>query len=118
MTHIVFINQLKIDTVIGVYDWERAITQALVVDVKLYGDMTASFTSDDVRDAINYKAVCEDIERICHDTRARLLESLADKILSHLFAHYPCSKVELTLAKPNAIKQADSVGVMVVREHP
>lgn len=114
MTHIVFIEGLTINTVIGVYSWERAIHQSLVIDVKLYGEMSKSFLSDDVNDAINYKSVCEDIERICHDTRAKLLESLADKIMAYLFCHYPCTKIELTIKKPNAIKQATSVGVMLI----
>ncbi len=114
--NIVFIENLKIDTVIGVYDWERAINQPLVVDIKLYGDMSKSFVSDDVADAINYKSVCEEVEHLCHHTKAKLLESLADKIITHLFAHYPCDKIELKLTKPNAIKKAEGVGVYIVRE--
>lgn len=113
---IVFIEGLKINTVIGVYDWERVIRQLLVVDVKIYHDMSLAFQSDDVKDAINYKTVCEEIEQICHQQKAQLLESLADKILTELFNRYDCTKIELTIKKPNAIKQADSVGVMVVRE--
>lgn len=116
MTDVVLIEGLQINTVIGVYEWERAIHQLLVVDIKLYGDMSQSFISDDVADAINYKTVCEDIERICHETKAKLLESLADKIITYLFEHYACNKIELTIKKPNAIKKAQSVGVMIIRE--
>ncbi len=115
MTQLVLIEGLKINTVIGVYAWERAIKQLLVIDVKIYHDMSQSFVSDDVAHVINYKTVCEEIEQICHDTKAKLLEHLAYKIMTHLFNHYPCQKIELTIKKPNAITQADSVGVHIVQ---
>lgn len=116
MTHIVLIEGLKVDTVIGVYNWERCIHQRLTLDVKLYGNMDNSFVSDDVNDAINYKSVSEDIERICHQTQPQLLEFLGDKIINYLFEHYACYKIEMTIRKPNAIKQADSVGITIIRE--
>ncbi|MDO5651918.1 MAG: dihydroneopterin aldolase [Moraxella sp.] len=110
----VFIKDLTIDTMVGVYDWERAIKQRLIIDVELSCDMNAAFISDDVADAINYKSVCEDIERLCHEYQAKLLERLANGIIEYLFEHYPCTKISLSIKKPNAIKNA-VVGVNVVR---
>ncbi len=111
---IVFIHGLKIDTVIGVYDWERTILQRLVVDAEMVCDMSRAISDDDVAHVINYKTVCEDIERLCHEIRAELLETLADKIALYILAHYPCSEIRLTIHKPNAIKNAD-VGVKIIR---
>lgn len=116
MTHTVCIEGLKIETVIGVYDWERAIDQLLVVDLKLHGDMSKSFASDDVGDVMDYQKICDDVERICHESKAHVLEYLANKIVDGLLAAYPCSKVEIHLKKPHAIKKADSVGVVFARE--
>ncbi|OOR89000.1 dihydroneopterin aldolase [Moraxella caviae] len=116
MNDVVFIKGLKINTLIGVYDWERAIKQSLVIDARLECDMSKASSTDDVAHAINYKTVCEDIERLCHELKAKLLESLAQNICDYLLANYPCLRVTLTIHKPNAIKAADSVGVEVVRE--
>lgn len=113
---LVFIEGLKINTVIGVYDWERVIKQELIIDAKMHCDMTEAMASDDVNHVINYKTVCEDIETICHETQAELLESLADKIATHILTVYPCHKIDLTIKKPGAVKQASSVGVQIVRE--
>lgn len=115
MSDIVFIKGLKIDTVIGVYDWERVIEQTLVIDAQMLTDMSQAIAGDDVNHVINYKTVCEDMERICHETKAELLETLADKIANHVLAQYPCQKITLTIHKPNAIAKADSVGVTIVR---
>lgn len=115
MNDVVFVQGLKIDTVIGVYDWEQAIKQSLVIDAKISCDISQAAATDDVVHAINYKTVSEDIERICHQMKAKLLESLAENICQHILAHYPCSSVSLTIHKPNAIKQADSVGVSITR---
>lgn len=115
MNDVVFIKGLAIETIIGVYEWERAIKQSVIIDCEMVCDMSLAGQSDDVRDAINYKTVCEDIERLCHQIGARLLERLAEEICTYLLANYPCQTVMLTIHKPNAIKQASSVGVKIVR---
>ncbi|MDO4441743.1 MAG: dihydroneopterin aldolase [Moraxella sp.] len=115
MNDIVFIEGLKIDTVVGVYDWEQAIKQSLVIDAKISCDIDKAAATDDVAFAINYKTVCEDIERICHEMKAKLLESLAQSICQYVLEHYPCSSISLTIHKPNAIKHAHSVGVSITR---
>ena len=115
MNDIVFIKSLEVNTLIGVYDWERAIKQSLVIDCEMTCDMSRAGQSDEVAHAINYKTVCEDIERLCHEIKAKLLEKLAHEICDYLLANYPCQSVTLTIHKPNAIKQANSVGVKIVR---
>ncbi|UNU73147.1 dihydroneopterin aldolase [Moraxella nasovis] len=118
MNDVVFIQGLKVQTVIGVYDWERAIKQLLMIDAKLTCDMTQAAQTDDVAYAIDYQAVCADIEQICHDTKAKLLEYLADQICDVLLQSYPCDSITLTIHKPNAITAADSVGVQITRQKP
>ena len=115
MSDIVFIKDLQINTLIGVYDWERAIKQQLIISCEMVCDMTQATQTDDVAFAINYKTVCEDIERLCHDIKAKLLEKLAEDICAYILANYACTQITLTINKPNAIKQAGSVGVKITR---
>jgi len=112
---VVFVKGLKVEAVIGVYTWERAITQPLLIDIALETDISRAAASDDVNDALNYKAVCDDVSEWCQDMKAQLLEHLAGQIADKLLAKYNCRKVTLSVAKPTAIKQADAVGVQITR---
>jgi len=115
---VVFIKGLKVDAVIGVFDWERAITQPLLIDIALETDISAAAISDDVSDALSYKEVCDDVSEWCKEIQAKLLEHLAGQISDRIFAKYECHKITLSIAKPTAIAQADAVGVQITRFAP
>ncbi len=115
---VVFVRGLTVNAVIGVYEWERAITQPLQIDIALETDISAAAASDDVQDALNYKAVCDDVSEWCQAIQAKLLEHLAGQISDKLFAKYDCQKITLSIAKPTAIAQADAVGVQITRYAP
>ncbi|MDX2373049.1 dihydroneopterin aldolase [Psychrobacter sp. PP-21] len=115
---VVFIKGLKVEAVIGVFDWERAITQPLLIDIALETDISAAALSDDVSDALSYKEVCDDVSEWCKEIQAKLLEHLAGQISDKLFAKYDCQKITLSIAKPTAITQADAVGVQITRYAP
>ena len=112
---VVFVKGLKVEAVIGVYAWERAITQPLLIDIALETDISRAAVSDDVNDALNYKAVCDDVSAWCKEIQAKLLEHLAGQISDKLLAKYACHKITLSVAKPTAIAQADAVGVQITR---
>lgn len=112
---VVFVKGLKVEAVIGVYAWERAITQPLLIDIALETDISRAAASDDVNDALNYKAVCDDVSEWCQAIKAQLLEHLAGQIADKLLEKYNCHKITLSIAKPTAIKQADAVGVQITR---
>ncbi|PYE39220.1 dihydroneopterin aldolase [Psychrobacter fozii] len=115
---VVFVKGLKVEAVIGVYEWERAITQPLLIDIALETDISAAAVSDDVDDALNYKAVCDDVSEWCKEIKAKLLEHLAGLIVDKLLTKYACHKITLSVAKPTAIAQADAVGVQITRYAP
>ena len=112
---VVFVKSLKIEAVIGVYAWERAITQPLLIDIALETDVSRAAGSDNVNDALNYKAVCDDVSAWCKAIQAQLLEHLAGQIADKLLSKYASHKVTLSIAKPTAIKQAEAVGVQITR---
>ena len=112
---VVFVKGLKVEAVIGVYDWERAITQPLLIDIMLETDISAAAVSDDVNDALSYKEVCDDVSEWCKEIQAKLLEHLAELIVDKLLTKYACHKIKFCIAKPTAIAQADAVGVQITR---
>ncbi|MGM8871722.1 dihydroneopterin aldolase [Psychrobacter sp. 2Y5] len=112
---VVFVKGLTVEAVIGVFDWERAITQPILIDITLETDISKAALSDDVKDALSYKEVCDDVSIWCKEIKAKLLEHLAAQIAEKLLAKYYCQKVTLSVAKPTAIKEANAVGVQITR---
>jgi len=114
-TDFVKIKGLKVNAVIGVFDWERAIEQPLLIDVSMATDISEAGKSDDINDAINYKEVCDDITELCQQTKALLIERLAELIAAHILSKYNTTQVEVSVAKPTAIKAAEAVAVQITR---
>ena len=114
-TDFVKIKGLKVNAVIGVFDWERAIEQPLLIDVTMATDISKAGKSDDINDAINYKEVCDDITELCQQTKALLIERLAELIAAHILSKYNTTQVEVSVAKPTAIKAAEAVAVQITR---
>lgn len=114
-TDFVKIKGLKVNAVIGVFDWERAIEQPLLIDVSMATDISEAGKSDDINDAINYKEVCDDITELCQQTKALLIERLAELIAAHILSKYNTTQVEVSVAKPTAITAAEAVAVQITR---
>lgn len=114
-TDFVKIKGLKVNAVIGVFDWERAIEQPLLIDVCMATDISEAGKSDDINDAINYKEVCDDITELCQQTKALLIERLAELIAAHILSKYNTTQVEVSVAKPTAISAAEAVAVQITR---
>ena len=114
-TDFVKIKGLKVNAVIGVFDWERAIEQPLLIDVSMATDISEAGKSDDINDAINYKEVCDDITELCQQTKALLIERLAELIAANILSKYNTTQVEVSVAKPTAIKAAEAVAVQIAR---
>ena len=114
-TDFVKIKGLKVNAVIGVFDWERAIEQPLLIDVSMATDISEAGKSDDINDAINYKEVCDDITELCQQTKALLIERLAELIAARILSKYNTTQVEVSVAKPTAIKAAEAVAVQITR---
>ncbi|WP_296403007.1 dihydroneopterin aldolase [Psychrobacter sp.] len=109
------VKGLKVNAVIGVFDWERAIEQPLLIDITMATDTSQAAKSDDINDAVNYKAVCDDITELCQKTKALLIERLAELIAEFILDKYDTTEVEVSVAKPDAIKEADLVAVQITR---
>jgi dihydroneopterin aldolase len=111
----VFIEALEIDASIGVFDWEKQIKQKLIFDLSLICDFSAAAVSDEIADAIDYVAVCEEIERITLAKHYQLLEALAESITQSLFSLFNLISIDLKIRKPGAVAKTSSVGVRVKR---
>jgi len=111
----VFIQGLKIDTTIGVYDWEKSIKQTLVFDLTLYTDIRAAAGQDDIQLTPDYAAISQRLIEFVQSTRFELIESVAEAVCQLLLSEYLLPKVTLRLCKPGAVAEADTVGVEITR---
>lgn len=111
----IFIRGLKVETIVGIYDWERTLKRPLVFDVELGFDTREAASSDRMRDSIDYAAVGQTVRDIALELQPQLLETLAEKIARALFERFPVLSVRLSIDKPGAIPDVKGVGVEIDR---
>ncbi|MFL1404702.1 dihydroneopterin aldolase [Marinobacter sp. M1N3S26] len=115
MTDSVLIEGLAVETVIGVYDWEREVRQELRLDLEMAWDNRPAAASDDVGQALDYAAVSDHVQRFFEQCQPALLETAAEKLAGDLMATFAIPAIRLTLWKPGAVPAARQVGVRVQR---
>lgn len=112
---IVFIHDLQIETVIGIYDWERKIRQTVSLDLEMATDIRKAARSDDIEDTLSYKTVAKRLIEFVQQSEFELVEALAEKICSIILEEFDVPWVKLTLHKPGAVRGSKSVGVVIER---
>jgi dihydroneopterin aldolase len=114
MTDIVFIRQLQVQTVIGVFEWEKAIQQQLEFDLELATDIRQAAATDDLQYTIDYSAVADAVTELCQQPH-ELIETVAEKVAAMLLEKFRTKAVKVTIAKTAAVPAASSVGVSISR---
>lgn len=112
---IVFIEDLRIQTVIGVYDWEREITQTISLDLQMAFDIRQAAASDAIADTLDYKAVAKRLIQFVEASEFQLVEALAEHCARIVLEEFPVSWVHLKLSKPGAVRGSSAVGVVIER---
>ena len=111
----IFIRDLRVDTVIGIYDWERSIKQTVHIDLELDTDIAKAAASDRIEDTLNYKAVAKSVIAFVEESRFQLVETLAERIVALVREEFSVPWVRLTLNKGSAVRGAQGVGVVIER---
>ncbi len=112
---IVIIHDLRIETVIGIYDWERKIRQTISLDIEMATDIKKAAETDNIDDTLSYKDVAKRLIDFVEAADYELVESLAEKICSIIMQEFAVPWVRLTLHKPGAVRGSKSVGVKIER---
>jgi 7,8-dihydroneopterin aldolase/epimerase/oxygenase len=112
---IIFIRDLRIDTVIGIYDWERAIRQTLSFDLEMATDIARAAGSDNIDDTLNYKAVAKRVIAFVEASEFQLVETLAERVAELVREEFSVPWLRLTLNKGGAVRGANGVGVIIER---
>ena len=112
----IFLERMQIETIVGIWDWERKIRQTVSVDLKMAADIRRAAATDHIDDTLDYKSVAKRVQAFVADSEFQLVETLAERIAGIVLDEFAIPWVEVRVAKPGAIRGADDVGVCIRRE--
>ena len=112
---IIFLRDLRIDTIIGIYDWERSTRQTVSLDLEMATDIGKAAATDHIDDTLNYKAVAKRLIAFVGESEFQLVETLAERICTLVLEEFQVPWVRLTLNKGGAVRGAKGVGIIIER---
>ena len=114
-TDTVFLHELKVETIIGIWGWERKIRQTVSIDLEMGADIRRAAETDSIDDTLNYKAISKRVQQFVADSEFQLVETMAEKIAELVLQEFNVPWVQVRVSKPGAIRGAKNVGVLIRR---
>ena len=111
----VFINNLQVETIIGIFSWEREVRQVVSVDLVMDFDNKKAAKYDDIEDALDYKKIGKRVTNYVERSRFKLVERLAEQIAKLVLKEFPVSSLTVSVTKPGALRGSESVGISITR---
>ena len=112
---IVYIRDLQIETIIGIYDWEREVRQTISLDLEMGADIRQAAATDDILHTLNYKAVAKRLIAFVEGSQCLLVERLAEEIATIVLGEFDVPWLQLRLSKPGALRGSKDVGIIIER---
>ena len=116
MKDLVLIEGLEMRTVIGIYDWEREIRQTVRLDLEMAWDVARAAASDDIADALDYKAVSKRLIACVESSNFGLIEALAEHCAAIVMNEFGVVWLRLKVSKPGAVRGSENVAVVIERD--
>ena len=111
----IFLTELKVDTIIGIWDWERKIRQTVVIDLEMSADIAKAAATDAIEDTLDYKGVAKRVQKFVGDSSFQLVETLAERIAGIVRDEFDVAWVRVRVHKPGAIRGSRDVGIDIER---
>jgi dihydroneopterin aldolase len=111
----IFISELKLDALIGIYAWEREVPQTLQLDIELAVDASRSAHSGRIGDTVDYAAVVKRVDDIVTSQHYALIEKLAEEVAATILSEFPTPWVRISIAKIAALRNVKKLGVVIER---
>ena len=112
---VLFIHGLRLDTEIGVYEWEKNIKQPISLDIEASTDARTPAASDQLRDALDYQKISDRVTEFINSKHFQLVETVAESVATILQQEFGVSWVKVRVSKLSAIKTVNAVGVVIER---
>ena len=112
---IIYLGDLRIETIIGIYDWEREVKQTVCLDIEMATDIRKAASTDHIDDTLDYKAVSKRLIDFVGNSEFQLVETLSERICEIILNEFNVPWVRLRLNKKGAIRGASDVGILIER---
>ena len=111
----IFLRDLRIRTIVGIWEWERRLPQMVSIDLDMATDIRRSAASDEIKDTLDYKGVSNRVREFVADSRFKLIETMAEQIAAIVIDDFKVSWVRVAVHKPFAIRGSRDVGIEIER---
>ncbi len=111
----IFLKDLRVQTIVGVWDWERQMPQTVSIDLEMAADVGSAADTDELEDTLNYKGVAERVVSLVEESRFKLVETMAERIAETIMTEFSVPWVRVSVHKPWAITGAGDVGITIER---
>lgn len=111
----IFLSQLSIECIVGIWEWERRVKQTVIIDVEMAADIRRAAATDSIEDTIDYKRVSKRLLAFVGDSQYQLVETLTEQIARVIVTEFGVSWVKVRLNKRGAIRGARDVGIEIER---
>jgi dihydroneopterin aldolase len=114
----IFLRDLKVRTIVGIWEWERRMPQEVSIDLDMAADVGKAAASDDIQDTLDYKGVSRRIKSFVAESRFNLIETMAEQIATIIREEFGVRWVRVRVHKPWAIRGSRDVGICIERGEP
>jgi len=111
----IILTDLRINAVIGIWDWEKRNPQTISIDLEMQMDTKKASQSDSIEDALDYKAVSKRVKQFIQASQFNLIETLAENVAKIILEEFDVQWLKLRISKPFAIRDSRNVGVSIER---
>jgi dihydroneopterin aldolase len=111
----IFLTGLTVECIVGVWEWERQVKQAVVLDIEMAADIRKAAASEKLDDTIDYKKVSKRLQSFIAESKFQLVETLTERIAEIIVREFHVSWVKVKLNKQGALRGAKDVGVIIER---
>jgi 7,8-dihydroneopterin aldolase/epimerase/oxygenase len=112
----IFLHDLRINTIVGIWDWERKIRQTVSIDLEMGADVRKAAATDSIDDTLDYKQIAKRIQQFVEESAFKLVETLAENIAGIVLREFDVPWIVVKVNKPGAIRGSRDVGVVIRRE--
>ncbi len=111
----IFLSEVKVQTKLGVPEWERMVEQTIILDIEIGYDLSKACKSDDVADTIDYGAVVSRVRETLSKNSFQLVEALAEHLCQLILKEFGALSVKVKVAKPAILPGLKALGVTLER---
>jgi dihydroneopterin aldolase len=111
----IFLEDLRVEAVIGIWEWERRVRQTISLNLELQTDVKRAAASDEIEAALDYKSIAKELIRVVETSEFKLVETLAETLARIVVTDFGVAWVKLSVSKPGAIEGSRNVGVLIER---